>query len=108
MSWLQERESFFYQMAKEGMPEPDVRRVLRLAQTIQRHAVDACNRQTTDAENRRAVVALTKLLGIVGGLQWPGPLVHGDPRGACVKLRVPSGKTNDGGNEGICVPTRGL
>lgn len=32
------------------------------------------------------------------------PVFGGDPRGATVKLRVPSGKTNDWGQEGICVP----
>lgn len=34
------------------------------------------------------------------------PVFSGDPRGACVKLRVPSGKTDDWGQTGICVPTR--
>lgn len=34
------------------------------------------------------------------------PIFSGDPRGACVKLRVPSGRTDDGGREGVCVPTR--
>ena len=34
------------------------------------------------------------------------PVFHGDPRGACVKLQVPSGTTDDWGREGICVPTR--
>lgn len=34
------------------------------------------------------------------------PIFGGDPRGACVKLKVPSGKTDDIGREGICVPTR--
>lgn len=29
---------------------------------------------------------------------------QGDPRGACVKLVVPSGKTDDWGRTGICVP----
>ena len=33
------------------------------------------------------------------------PLFSGDPRGATVKLRVPSGYTDDWGTEGICVPT---
>ena len=32
------------------------------------------------------------------------PIFHGDPRGAVLKLRVPSGRTNDGGREGVCVP----
>ena len=31
-----------------------------------------------------------------------------DPRGAVVKLAVPSGKYDDMGKEGLCVPARGL
>jgi hypothetical protein len=34
------------------------------------------------------------------------PDFQGDPRGCCVKLAVPSGKTDDWGRTGICVPTR--
>ena len=33
------------------------------------------------------------------------PVFSGDPRGNTVKLRVPSGRTDDWGQEGICVPT---
>ena len=33
---------------------------------------------------------------------------QGDPRGAVVKLAVPSGRTDDLGREGMCVPSRGL
>lgn len=33
------------------------------------------------------------------------PIFNGDPRGATVKLSVPSGKTDDWGQVGICVPT---
>ena len=32
------------------------------------------------------------------------PVFSGDPRGAVLKLKVPSGRTNDMGREGICVP----
>lgn len=32
------------------------------------------------------------------------PVFWGDPRGCTVKLRVPSGATNDSPNTGICVP----
>lgn len=32
------------------------------------------------------------------------PIFSGDPRGAVVKLRVPSGRTNDWGQTGVCVP----
>lgn len=34
------------------------------------------------------------------------PIFGGDPRGCVLKLKVPSGKTNDWGHEGICVPAR--
>lgn len=36
------------------------------------------------------------------------PVFSGDPRGACVKIRVPSGKSDSWGGDGICVPTRSL
>mgnify|MGYP001568317369 CR=1 FL=1 len=32
------------------------------------------------------------------------PIFQGDPRGAVLKLQAPSGKTNDWGKVGICVP----
>lgn len=32
------------------------------------------------------------------------PVCSGDPRGATVKLQIPSGRTNDWGGTGICVP----
>lgn len=32
------------------------------------------------------------------------PKFGGDPRGCTVKLQMPSGRTNDWGGEGICVP----
>lgn len=34
-----------------------------------------------------------------------GVIFHGDPRGSTIKITVPSGRTNDWGKEGICVPT---
>lgn len=34
-------------------------------------------------------------------------IINGDPRGAVLKITVPSGRTNDCGREGICVPSRG-
>lgn len=34
-----------------------------------------------------------------------GVVLSGDPRGVTVKVVVPSGKTDDWGKEGICVPT---
>ena len=34
------------------------------------------------------------------------PIFSGDPRGACVKLKVRSGFSDSWGGEGLCVPTR--
>ncbi len=34
------------------------------------------------------------------------PVFSGDPRGCTLKIKVPSGYTNDWGKEGLCVPAR--
>ena len=83
------------------------RLILRNAQTIQRHATDLCNREVTGREMTAALRAGDRIRaacepwGIV-------PHFNGDPRGACVKLLLPSGRWNSwGGKEdGYCVPTR--
>jgi len=61
------------------------------AESIRSGLCPACRKE---AEIRTACRAL------------PGcePIFGGDPRGATVKLRVPSGRTNDWGQTGICVP----
>ena len=47
-----------------------------------------------------------RMSAIVAGLgQGFGVIFSGDPRGITVKITVPSGKTDDYGKEGICVPT---
>lgn len=40
------------------------------------------------------------------GLPAFRPIFAGDPRGCVLKVRVPSGRTNDSGREGICIPVR--
>jgi hypothetical protein len=48
----------------------------------------------------------TRLRAIVASLgRRFGVIFSGDPRGATVKITVPSGRTNDWAREGICVPT---
>lgn len=39
-----------------------------------------------------------------GTVLQPVPVFNGDPRGCVLKIRVPSGYTNDFEREGICVP----
>lgn len=55
----------------------------------------------TDADDQRTDNRVAKTLGAVG----LGAVLQGDPRGAAVKLVLPSGRTNDWGQEGYCVPT---
>ncbi|HUX02461.1 MAG TPA: hypothetical protein VMY35_15980 [Phycisphaerae bacterium] len=87
------------------------RLILRNAATMQRLAERACSvemseRQATREEKQDAacqarIEAACKPWGIV-------PTFNGDPRGAVVKLILPSGRWNSwGGKEdGFCVPTR--
>jgi uncharacterized protein YukE len=44
-----------------------------------------------------------RIRAIASGLGF-GVIFSGDPRGATVKITVPSGRTDDWGHEGICVP----
>jgi hypothetical protein len=74
---------------------------MRYAATIQRIAVDECNRELTTAERNKRLRVVNKLLEVCGDVK---PSWNGDPRGCVVKLAVPDGYTNDWGKEGICVP----
>jgi hypothetical protein len=53
-----------------------------------------------NAQLQARITAICQQLG--SGFE---PVFNGDPRGATVKIRVPSGRTNDWGRVGICVPT---
>jgi hypothetical protein len=54
----------------------------------------------------------TGIEGLFAGVHLPNggefvPIFTYDPRGATVKLHLPSGATNSFGGEGWCVPTSG-
>lgn len=55
--------------------------------------------ETATARKEKAVAALLQPFGIDVEFQR-------DPRGAAIKLKLPSGRTNDWGGEGYCVPTK--
>lgn len=57
----------------------------------------------TEKRDRQIEARITAICAELG----PGfkPVFSGDPRGCTVKIAVPSGKTDDMGREGICVPT---
>ena len=62
-----------------------------------RHEAWTEKREAQLEKRIRAIVA-----GLGAGF---GVVMGGDPRGCTVKVTVPSGRTNDWGKEGICVPT---
>ena len=123
-----ERDEFISILATEGVPYEVARKVLRNACTIQRLAVASCNGDYPCDNGERKVKFCARCEGgyVPSYLTKAGlcpscraedrittllqpfnvkPGFQGDPRGNCVKLEVPSGRTNDWGREGICVPT---
>lgn len=121
MSYQKDRDEFVGVMVEEGevinqkLPIEKrtydgvalARLILRNAATIQRLAVDACNRELSKEEIKRGEDAEKRISdackpwGIV-------PNFNGDPRGCCVKLILPSGRWNSfgGAEDGFCVPVR--
>lgn len=123
-----DRYKFIEAMKAEGMSEASARLILRNANTIQRLSVAECNGDWPCDNGERKVKPCSRCeAGYVpselkkGGLcpncraedrikatmpddRWKAH-TSGDPRGCCVIISVPSGKTDDGGRTGICVPT---
>ncbi len=129
MTHQADRGRFIEIMRAEGVPEYVSRGVLRHAATIQRLSAAECNGDWPCDNGERKVKSCVRCGtgyapstlargGLcpscragdrVTSLLGPYPvkvILGGDPRGACVKLAVPSGRTDDWGQEGICVPTR--
>ncbi len=122
-----EREEFLVSITREGVPLDVARKVMRNAATIQRLSEAECNGDYPCDNGERKVSFCTRCES--GYVKWvlkkgglcPNcraqdrvaallapysvkPDFQGDPRGACVKLVVPSGRTDDWGKTGICVP----
>jgi len=102
--------------------------LMRYAATLQRLAEDDCNIATDDeglaareSKRRQMRGRIRAVCDDIGKQHTdlcyrrnecacpaehvPIPVFSGDPRGAVLKIRVPSGYTNDWGKEGICVPS---
>ena len=80
--------------------------VLKLVRLSKRHARFqelACNRGLSAAEERAEGQCEDAIRRLCRGLGCE-PAFSGDPRGCTVKLRVPSGRTDDFGGTGLCVP----
>lgn len=127
MNKQKEREEFFVKVAAEGLPLDIARLLCRHAATIQRLNEAECNGDYPCDNGERKVVpcslcesgyvpsslkqgvcpncrAQARIVAILKHYPAFKPVFQGDPRGACVKLIVPSGKTDDWGRTGICVP----
>lgn len=129
MGHQKDREDFIVAMSREGVPADVTRAVLRDAATHHRCAEAQCNGDWPYDNGERKVEFCKRCeSGCVrsqllrGGL-CPScraedriasrlapfgvtPDFQGDPRGCTVKLRVPSGRTDDGARIGLCVPVR--
>ena len=128
MGHANDRLEFIAKMKREGIPEAIARLIMRHATTIQRLATEECSDEAAykviDREQARCpncrderfhsktpigskcreCRAKARIMALcVGRIE---PVFQGDPRGACVKLKVPSGRTDDWGGTGICVPTK--
>jgi hypothetical protein len=118
-----ERKDFTDALIQE-FPEHPAADVAEVARMIMRHSTTYhrlqekyCNEPFTEADEKHETVIENSIRALCYKLYVPGgvgrghkakeviPVFQGDPRGATVKLRLPSGRTNDWGREGYCVPT---
>lgn len=122
-----DREEFVAIVAQEGLPYDVARVLMREATTLHRLAEASCNGDWPADNGQRKVEPCKRCEGLwvrsvlkKGGLcpdcraedrvrailpEGFAAVFQGDPRGAVFKLKVPSGRTNDGGREGVCVPS---
>ena len=124
------RKEFVAIMAREvpAMPLQDVRRIMSASATLDRLAVAQCNGEYPCDNGERSVTACMRCESLYApqALSAAGvcpdcrtkdrverlcepfgivPQFHGDPRGCVLKLKMPSGRGNDFGGEGlVCVP----
>lgn len=85
---------------------PHIHVILRDALTHKRYMEKACNFGLTKQEDHRVERLEIRIIEHTKALGFDTPLFSGDPRGATVKLRLPSGYSDSWGGEGFCVPTR--
>ena len=106
MTAEQDRIEFAATLGAEGVPADVIFDVLRDARTLHRLAEKDCNYGLTDTDRKREEHCEARTAGRLAAYGIVAQF-SGDPRGAVVKLRLPSGRSNDWGGEGLyCVPTR--
>ena len=109
MSKVKDREEFVSILTRENPDDAPycviriARDLMRLTATHDRLCVQDCNVGLTKPETAKRERVESKIRELAHDLN-AGVLFQYDPRGATVKLTVPSGKTNDWGQTAICVP----
>lgn len=79
--------------------------LMPLARKMARLALIQCNEPWTDQREKAVQDLEAKIQSICRETKGiSGVEINRDPRGAVVKVFVPSGKSNSFGGEGICVP----
>lgn len=114
MTYQNERDEFIGILAREFPDAPfgalleSARLLMRHAATLQRLAVALCNGWIDQEQyEKRTKTPSERIITLCKELPGMGrPMLGGDPRGAVVKLRLPSKRTNSFGGDGWCVPTR--
>ena len=107
MTTKRERDEFVAAMVQEypamatGLLLTILDKLMRLSKKHCRLQEQACNEQVPEDHDAKCEQKIRELCNQLYGCS---PVFSGDPRGCTVKLRVPSGKTNDWGQTGICVP----
>ena len=107
------REDFIASMQREFPANAQIpdwcRRMMRLGSTSLLYAERECSDEhwcNHNPQRERLVASLARRIAALAN-ELPGVLIShsGDPRGHTVKLVVPSGRSDDWGQTGICVPT---
>ena len=103
-------DDFLSILLEELTPKHEPRQVVQLARWLvkkakwhERMQCVRCNRYVSEVEEERE----ERVESLVTDKLKPfniTPIFGGDPRGATIKLKLPSGRYNDWGGTGICVP----
>lgn len=115
MTTTKQKCEFYFHLARHTRATPgQVQRLLRYAATLQRLAVDQCNREWTERDERKRLHIRAKVAEVCQEITCIAangrdtacavPVHSNDPRGCVLKIRVPDGFSDSLGGEGICVP----
>lgn len=105
MSYKRDSIEFAATLGAEGVPSDVIHDVLKDAAALHRLAEKDCNFGLDERDQSRENVCQARTSGRLAayGIQT---VFEGDPRGAVVKLKLPSGKGNWFGDTSFyCVPT---